>query len=113
MPNPENIEPHKFKKGESGNPAGKSKGTRNRSTIVRKWMEAIERAKNTITGEVEELTQADIATLAMIKKARAGDVNAYRELMDSAFGKNPDVIIDESTKPKQLVIVTTEKDIEV
>ena len=52
-----NLKP--FKKGESGNPAGKPKGTRNRSTIVREWMEAMERAKNPITGEVEELTQAD------------------------------------------------------
>ena len=112
MPKPENIEPHKFKKGESGNPAGKPKGTRNRSTIVREWMEAIERAKNPITGEVEELTQADIATLAVLKKARAGDVNAYRELMDSAFGKNPDKIIDETKQQRKLVIITSDKDIE-
>lgn len=103
----------RWKKGESGNPSGRPIGSRNRSTIVREWMEAVENVKNPITGKVENLTQADIATLAVLKKARSGDVNAYRELMDSAFGKNPDVIIDESTKPKQLVIVTTEKDIEI
>jgi hypothetical protein len=101
----------KFKAGQSGNPAGRPKGVRNRSTIVREWMEAIERAKNPITGETEELSQADIATLAVLKKARSGDVNAYRELMDSAFGKVPDRVIDE-TKQRKLVIVTTDKDIE-
>ncbi len=104
-----NLKP--YKKGESGNPSGKPKGTRNRSTIVREWMEAIERAKNPITGEVEELSQADIATLAVLKKARAGDVNAYRELMDSGYGKNPDIIQDE-TKQRKLVIVVSDKDIE-
>jgi len=102
----------KFKAGESGNPAGRPKGTRNRSTIVREWMEAIERAKNPITGETEELSQADIATLAVLKKARSGDVNAYRELMDSAFGKVPDRVIDETKQQRKLVIVTTDKDIE-
>jgi hypothetical protein len=105
------IEPHKFKKGESGNPKGRPVGSRSRSTIVREWMEAIERAKNPITGEVEELSQADIATLAVLKKARAGDVNAYRELMDSGYGKNPDIIQDE-TKQRKLVIVVSDKDIE-
>jgi hypothetical protein len=103
--------PKPFVKGQSGNPAGRPKGTRNRSTIVREWMEAIERAKNPITGETEELSQADIATLAVLKKARSGDVNAYRELMDSAFGKVPDRVIDE-TNQRKLVIVTTDKDIE-
>jgi hypothetical protein len=104
--------PKPFVKGQSGNPAGRPKGTRNRSTIVREWMEAIERAKNPITGETEELSQADIATLAVLKKARSGDVNAYRELMDSAFGKVPDRVIDETNQQRKLVIVTTDKDIE-
>jgi hypothetical protein len=109
MPNKENLIP--AKKGDVRNPNGKPKGTRNRSTIVREWMEAMERTKNPITGETEELTQADIATLAVLKKARSGDVNAYRELMDSAFGKNPDIIQDE-TKQRKLVIITSDKDIE-
>jgi hypothetical protein len=104
--------PKPFVKGQSGNPAGRPKGTRNRSTIVREWMEAIERTKNPITGETEELSQADIATLAVLKKARSGDVNAYRELMDSAFGKVPDRVIDETNQQRKLVIVTTDKDIE-
>jgi hypothetical protein len=110
MPNKENLIP--AKKGEVRNPTGKPKGTRNRSTIVREWMEAIERAKNPITGETEELSQADIATLAVLKKARSGDVYAYRELMDSAFGKVPDRVIDETKQQRKLVIVTTDKDIE-
>jgi len=73
--------------GQSGNPAGRPKGARSRSTIVREWLEVQERVTNEITGLDETLQQQDIMTLALIKKARAGDVNAYKELMDSAHGK--------------------------
>jgi hypothetical protein len=92
MPNPENIQPHKFKEGQSGNPNGRPKGTRNRSTIVREWLEVQQSVKNPITGEQEVLEQQDIMTLALIKKAREGDVNAFRELMDSAHGKQTNQI---------------------
>ena len=40
-----------------------------------------------MTGQVEELEQQDLITLALIKKAKKGDVQAYKELMDSAHGK--------------------------
>jgi predicted aspartyl protease len=84
MPNPENIIPPQ--KGEVRNPNGKPKGTKNRSTIARKWLEVMQDAKNPITGELEKLSQEDLITLAMIHKARKGDVNAYKQLMDSGFG---------------------------
>jgi hypothetical protein len=87
MPNPENIEQYKFQPGESGNPNGRPKGARNRSTLVREWLEVKQKERNPITGQTEELEQQDMMTLALIKKAREGDVQAYRELMDSAHGK--------------------------
>lgn len=87
MPNPKNIEKHKFEKGESGNPNGRPKGARNRSTIAKQWLEVSQKIKNPITGKEEKLEQQDIMTLALIKKARNGDVSAYKELMDSAYGK--------------------------
>jgi hypothetical protein len=86
MPNPENLEPHNFKKGQSGNPKGRPKGSRNRSTVAREWLEVDQRIKNPITGDDESLEQQDIMTLALIKKAREGDVAAYKALMDSAYG---------------------------
>ncbi|WP_229311020.1 DUF5681 domain-containing protein [Larkinella soli] len=72
--------------GESGNPAGRPPGSRNRSTIARKWLEAQEKVKNPITGQQEQLSEEDIMTLALIKKARSGDTSAYKALMDSAYG---------------------------
>ena len=74
-------------KGETANPNGRPKGVRNRATIVREWLEASEKYKNPLTGQVEQLSQADIITLALINKARKGDVAAFKELMDSCFGK--------------------------
>lgn len=85
MANEENLNP--FKKGQSGNPKGRPVGKKSRSTIAKKWLETPEKFKNPITGEIEELTQEDIGTLALIKKMRSGDVRAYDSLMDSAFGK--------------------------
>jgi hypothetical protein len=75
-----------FKKGESGNPAGRPKGSKNRSTIARQWLEVNQNLKNPLTGENETMSQEDLMTLALIKKAREGDVNAYKALMDSGYG---------------------------
>ena len=84
MPNKENLIP--AAKGDVRNPKGRGKGTLNRATIAKQWLSAIEAAVNPITGINERLTQADIITLAQIKKARKGDTQAYKALMDSGFG---------------------------
>ena len=89
MPNEQNLIP--AKKGEIRNPNGRGKGARNRKTIVREWLMVDQEFKNPITGTVETLSQADIMTLSLISKARKGDVAAFRELMDSGFGKNTEV----------------------
>ena len=87
MPNKENIEKHEFKKGESGNPNGRPKGAKNRSTIAKYWLEVNQKLKNPLTGAEETMSQEDLMTLALIKKAREGDVAAYKALMDRALGK--------------------------
>jgi len=84
MDREDNLKP--FKKGESGNPNGRPKGSKNRSTIAKYWMEVIQDLKNPLTGDNEKMSQEDLMTLALIKKARGGDVNAYKALMDSGYG---------------------------
>ena len=84
MPNPENIKPPV--KGEVRNPNGRPKGSLNRSTIARKWLEVNQSLKNPLTGDNETMSQEDLMTLALIKKARDGDVSAYKALMDSGYG---------------------------
>ena len=94
----DNLTP--FPPGNNANPNGRPKGSKNRSTIARKWLEVMQDTKNPITGELEKLSQEDLITLAMIHKARKGDVGAYKQLMDSGFWM-----------PTQQIDVTTEKPI--
>jgi hypothetical protein len=86
MPNPENLVP--FKKGEDsrreGN--GRPKGSRNRSTIAKKWLEVSRKKLNPLTEAEEDVSIEDEITLAQIMKANTGDTNAYKALMDSAHG---------------------------
>ena len=65
---------------------GRPKGAKNRSTIARYWLEVNQSLKNPLTGDTETMSQEDLMTLALIKKAREGDVNAYKALMDSGYG---------------------------
>jgi len=80
----DNLKP--FKKGESGNPKGYPVGKKNRSTVARYWMDVNQNLKNPLTGSEQVMSQEDLMTLALIKKAREGDVSAYRELMNSGYG---------------------------
>lgn len=80
----DNLKP--FVQGESGNPAGRPKGAKGRATIARYWLEVNQSLKNPLTGAQETMSQEDLMTLALIKKAREGDVNAYKALMDSGYG---------------------------
>lgn len=84
MANEENLKP--FKKGEVANPNGRPKGSKNRSTIAKHWLEVFQKSTNPLTLKSEELSQEDLMTLALVKKAREGDVNAYKALMDSGYG---------------------------
>ena len=84
MANDENLRP--AQKGEVRNPNGRPKGAKNRSTIARQWLEVNQSLKNPLTGEQETMSQEDLMTLALIKKAREGDVTAYKALMDSGYG---------------------------
>ena len=86
MAREDNLKPQ-WKKGESGNPNGRPKGSRNRSTIARKWLNVKTKAINPLSQEEEDMNQEDMITLALIKKARQGDVAASKAILDSAYGQ--------------------------
>lgn len=98
-----NISDYGFKPGESGNPNGRPKGSRNRSSIVKQWLEVEQKIKNPITGKDELLEQQDIITLSLLKKARDGDVNAFKELMDSAYGKLSQTLTHEGNAEQPVI----------
>lgn len=76
MPNPENVIPHKWKKGQSGNPAGRPK-LPNLQEILAK----------VLGDEKEEKSAAEAILAAMRAKAIRGDVRAAELLLDRAYGK--------------------------
>jgi Family of unknown function (DUF5681) len=89
-----------FQPGQSGNPAGRKPGSKNRSTVARRVLDL---AVNLPSHKLSRLQQmlpdltADIdvemaMTLALALRAIAGDVNAYKALMDSAYGAPKQVI---------------------
>lgn len=66
------IEP-RWTKGESGNPVGRPKGARNRSTIIK---ELLAQGDNELKMHMAQLLKA-------IEKS---DTNAYKAILDSAYG---------------------------
>jgi hypothetical protein len=104
----DDIKKHEFNKGESGNPNGRPKGSKNRSTIARQWLEVNQNLKNPLTGVNETMSQEDLITLALIKKARDGDVNAYNAIMNSGYGA-PVQHIEQQQTTVDLSELTTEE----
>jgi hypothetical protein len=112
MAKEDNLKPA-WSKGESGNPAGRPKGAKNRSTVARQWLEVNQSLKNPLTGETELMSQEDLMTLAIIKKAREGDVAAYKALMDSGYGsplQQIDQSIEQSINGIEVTIVRPDAD---
>lgn len=78
----------KVNKGDpSPNPAGMPKGTLHAKTIIKRWLEAYEKAENPLTGNEENLSQLDIITLAQLVRAKGGDTIAFNALLDRTEGK--------------------------
>ena len=82
--NDENLKP--FKKGQSGNPAGKPKGTKSFKTLFNKYL------KVKLNSEMDEFnplgdaqTAKDIIVVNLIKNAVIN--NAIREILDRTEGK--------------------------
>lgn len=79
MANPGNIEGQGFHTHpERINRAGRAKGSKNRSTIVRELLDALHSSGR---------PNVEVMTVEIINKALAGDVNAWEKLLDSGYGK--------------------------
>lgn len=79
----------RLKKGDpSPNPNGRPKGSRNRSTVVREFLDAVIKSKNPISGKDENLTVEQRMALSMIAQViTKGNVNAWNSIKDDAYGK--------------------------
>lgn len=79
----------RWKPGQSGNPAGKPKGTEHSSTRLRRLLDAVQKAKHPVTKQEEEFTTLELMDAALIARAMKGDVQAYKEILDRFEGKVP------------------------
>lgn len=96
MNNPKAIQNLKpFPKGQSGNRAGRPKGARSRSAIIRQLLalkttlplKTLEQLQAVFPDLPQALCVEDVVTLLQIDQARRGDTRAYIALMDSAYGR--------------------------
>lgn len=63
------------------------KGIPNRATLLKKWTGVKLDLVNPITKDKERGTVEDEIILALVRKARTGDVAAIKEVQDSLYGK--------------------------
>jgi len=110
MANNDNLKP--FKKGISGNPKGRKKGVRNRSTIIKELFNSIsvldEFDFNQLQSKFPHITNdmsiEYLMTLVQVNNAIfKGDLRAYKLLNDSLYG-TPIRQLDLEVRDKQLEI---------
>jgi hypothetical protein len=77
MPNPQNVEPYKWKKGQSGNPKGQPKKIPDLKVLL----------ANVLGDEKDGKSAAEAILMALRAKATKGDVRAAELLLDRAYGK--------------------------
>lgn len=77
MPKPENVAPHKFKPGNSGNPNGRPKLPDLKDAMAKVLAE-----------EKDGMNALEAILKALRAKASKGDVRAAQELLDRGFGKS-------------------------
>ena len=90
MSNNENLK--HFEKGQSGNPKGRPKGSKNRSTIVREILNLMVQVKDD-EGNDKWQSNEYLIVQAMVNKAiEKGDVAAFNALYDNLYGKLKDTV---------------------
>jgi len=89
--------PEGWKPGQSGNPSGRPKGVRNRSTVLKEFLEATLKTKNPITGKDEDLTVEQRMALSMIAQVLTkGNVQAWNSIKDDVYGKLKDTVVSDN-----------------
>jgi hypothetical protein len=67
-------------------------GVPHRATVLKKWLSTELDIENPITKETHRGSVEDDVMLALITKARTGDVSAIKEILDTMYGKITDKV---------------------
>ena len=81
-----------FKKGQSGNPAGRPKGSKNRSTIIKEILSLMVQVKDDNGDEVWQSNEYRMVQAMVNKAIEKGDVAAFNALYDNLYGKLKDTV---------------------
>ena len=81
-----NQEKGQWQPGQSGNPSGRKEGSKNRSTVLKKWL-SVDCSFVDVLGNENQGTIEDKVAIALINRAIKGDVPAAKEILDSVYGK--------------------------
>jgi len=111
MANDENLIP--AEKGEVRNPNGRPKGSKNRSTVARELLDLVTKASNILdpNDPNQEFTQEELMVAKMIQNAKEGDVQAFKAVLDSAYG-TPKQTVETTVKdvtPPKITFIDKEK----
>lgn len=112
-PNPrtDQLAPHQWKEGQSGNPNGKQKGTKNLSTIVKELLENENFEWDLLPTKARDFSKKiglpgkAIAIVAYIK-ALSGNVQAMEWLRKTGYGDKVDITSDGKQIEAPLIIST-------
>lgn len=98
MANPQNIEPHKFKPGQSGNPNGRPKGAKSLATIIRElerddfdWKHVPIKNKDAVAAMGSPFKAI---VMVAVGQAVSGDKAAREWLRKAGYGDKLDVTSD-------------------
>ena len=94
MANNENLKPFVAGDDPRRNLDGRPEGSKNRATIAKQILEMVaivpddvfETLKSVYPDIAKKMTAEEVATIVMVGSAIKGDVNAYKAVMDSAYG---------------------------
>ncbi|MEM8937559.1 MAG: DUF5681 domain-containing protein [Pseudomonadota bacterium] len=101
---------HQFKRGQSGNPAGRPNGARNRKTILRELLDGEEKVSTTENGvkRDEYISRREIVYLSLFAKAAEGHVPTAKLLIDADDRYCDALDAEEERASKQSTGVTQE-----
>ena len=88
----EDIVKHQWTKGKSGNPKGKPKGAKNRSTIIKEILNLMVK-KVDADGKAVWQSKEYLMVEALVNKAiEKGDVNAFNAIYNNLYGNLKDTV---------------------
>jgi hypothetical protein len=75
---------HRFKPGQSGNPAGRKKGSKNLATVISNA--TTEKVVIKVNGRQKTVSKLEAASIQLANKAAGGDLKATKLMMDLLTG---------------------------